>query len=183
MTEENDPEADRSAEIEAADPPVVVCPLCLQPDHEEPAAEPEFAVVCPGGDASDDATDAFIYQMEWHRSKQKIETTDWNEFAEKAQSAFVLRERADGLATDELPPVARVSTSLQADCDARTPGVYASAKTRAEMDAEFDIDVPHLTVKGEVPRPGLVQAFTQDTANPSDYLLYQPDAPDGGTGA
>ena len=136
--------------------------MCGAEPHDDPAVD-EFGETCPGSNATDEAKGAYLYLLSWHRSKNKIETTDWDEFGRQAKSAYVLRSRSD-VTTEE----------LVRHCNQKTEEVAPVIAKNIEEKEEFDVDIPHLTVPGKAPAPsgGLVVGTTPGSEDSSDYSMF-----------
>lgn len=155
-----------------------LCQLCQDSWHAEEVNE------CPGAHGTRAQWDDYLVHKAWKASQAKIEQTDWDEFGEQAKTAYeTSRTRTDGRTKTQLPTDAQPSSKeLREHCNQITSevvkGVPYAPGTHALALPELDLDVPHLTVKGEVPQPGPLARGRHDTlrkasgSEDSDYTLF-----------
>lgn len=153
-----------------------LCQLCGNPWHASTDAEHErFGLRCPGRDGDAVAQDEYRVRLAWAIDREKIETTDWTAFASEAETAYQGRHRVDGKSKAAMPTLAQPSSKeLREHCDQSTREVAAGVpfapgnRVRLELP-EPDFDVPHLTVRGEVPRPSF---GARPDPHVEDYTLF-----------
>lgn len=154
------------------------CPLCGDDFHPEADTEDWMGLYCPSVNAPEQDQQAFRSALAktWAEEFAKEVRTffEWEDGRPARNAAWDARSRADGLDKSDLPGVAIPSQALQEDCTQRTVAEITRQKREEVFQpyGEFEIDVPHLTVKGQAPQPRLVQASTTEQRDPDDALLY-----------
>jgi hypothetical protein len=156
------------------------CPLCGGNAHPSPDTTPDqFGLTCPGPEADKDAQDFYV---------RLLAAAYLNLLVDEAQ-AYVDEVARRKKLWDERERTDVTQEELQADCDVRVaeklPGRSVGHTEPFTADEGFDVDIPHLTVPGKVPRrPGLIQVRETDRTKPEDALLFMPDQeetpPEGG---
>ncbi len=135
------------------------CEMCGKAWHREPASdEDEFGLFCPGADGGFGLKDEYILALDIAQAnKRKIEESP------AAKRAYSERQRS---------PI--TIEELRADCNEVTAEVAPVIAARAALlDSDgAEIDVPHLTVRGQAPTPS---PFATPDKNADDYSMYVGD--------
>lgn len=156
------------------------CQLCGDVYHENEDDRAWMGLKCPGAKAPEEVKAKFrtelaeAYAAEVRRQAMITLETD-DDYIERRHANWTARTRSDGKTKASLPDTAQVSVALQADCDMRT-GTEVKRQKVAEVFQEqhFEIDVPHLTVPGEVPTGSVLAPPVKraEGATDDDYQIY-----------
>lgn len=140
------------------------CLLCGDAFHDSPDTEGWMGLICPGASATEKQAEVFLCSLaKAYAEHIAAEFEVLNEMIAERRRIWYERTRTD--VTHEV---------LQADCNVRT-GVEQGRQRTAEVFQEFggfEMDLPHLTVKGRVAQRPLVQSSGRDKGEPEDAQLY-----------
>jgi hypothetical protein len=154
------------------------CELCGDTFHQEPdTRQDQFGQYCPGAGADQEQRDTYVQAvMEGYLNLLTVEADHYADEIERKKRLWYDRTRSE--ATHE---------ELQADCDQRVQEVGERVPVEPSelvIDLSDLIDLPHLTVPGEVPekRSPLIQVSEKDKTEPTDALLWMPTQEDDSDG-
>lgn len=133
------------------------CGYCGDKYHEEPDQEGWMGLICPGSSAPLEEGEAFSQRLtEAYAAHIAAEFSELHAQLAERRRLWYARVRT------HVSPA-----ELQADADVRTTAeITRQLRDEVWQPEEFEIDVPHLTVRGEVPRSERLTGVTEDT------LLY-----------